>query len=440
MDLPSHREGVVYLQPRPMALSSGKLLLLPLLPRRKPPISLPCELWTQIFEHVLTGYPREKEDTSSTSLKIGLLLVCKAFKEIASPPFYSYIRVKRISSLQDLTGLLTEADRKWDSIRRIPFSAPGRWIRAMDLSNLLLDNEDEACQIDPILTRLFPLVPCLESLTLNSTIVLSRLAWESMANRDGVGNLRSLSGVKIVHPSPFPPRTEGSLLDVLRASVQLEELQIVGSGIEAVELAAATSDTDFQSCTMSLDLPRLRRLSLISMHSSAVMLALFNSSLPSLLHLTVTPYDDISIPTSLVPKFIETHGPKLASLHLYANKSWPTMLFPSPTTLLSTCPRLRHLSLENPLPALTICSIYPRYPLRILSIPRPNSEFLRVLETLLPKLPDLRIIRTRDSRWLRSGITGRAREAGVQGEMREWRRRLSRRGIQLVDADWKPGD
>jgi len=40
-------------------------------------------------------------------------------------------------------------------------------------------------------------------------------------------------------------------------------------------------------------------------------------------------------------------------------------------------------------------------------------------------------------RWLRKGMGLRAQEAGVQGEMREWRRRLLRRGIRVLDAEWK---
>ena len=172
------------------------------------------------------------------------------------------------------------------------------------------------------------------------------------------------------------------------------------------------------------------------MHCSPVMFALLHAALPSLSHLTVTPYDDISIPASLIPQFIETHGTKLASLHLYAPKSWPTMLFPSPTTLLHTCPKLYHLSLERPLPTLTVCSIYPRHPLHILSIPRPDADFLSVLESLLPKLPNLKVVRARDVRWLRAGMNSHAQEAGVQGEMRRWRQRLARRGIQVLDASW----
>jgi hypothetical protein len=37
-------------------------------------------------------------------------------------------------------------------------------------------------------------------------------------------------------------------------------------------------------------------------------------------------------------------------------------------------------------------------------------------------------------------VSRKALEAGVQGEMHEWRRRFARRGVRLVDGDWRdPG-
>lgn len=297
----------------------------------------------------------------------------------------------------------------------------------------------EAFQLDTLLTKLFPVVPFLSSVLLNATITFSRRAIDSLCYRDGPQNLRSLKGIKLSSTPPSDVNID-PFFEVLRYCRYLEELTIVGSGIEAIQLSNSsglTALTGVPEHFKPLVLPHLRQLALISMHTSPIMFTMLHSPLPSLTHLTITPYDDISIPTSLVPAFIQTHGSKLTSLHLYAHKSWPTMLFPSPTTLLHTCPRLYHLSLENPLPQLSICSIYPRHPLRILSIPRPNADFLAVLESLLPKLPSLSIVRARDVRWLRRGMTSRAQEAGVQGEMRDWNRRLGRRGIQVLDADWK---
>ena len=169
---------------------------------------------------------------------------------------------------------------------------------------------------------------------------------------------------------------------------------------------------------------------------SALLMSLLQSPLPSLRKLTVTPYDDVPFPASLVSQLIFTHGKELKSLLLFKPKSWPTRLHPSPVDLLSTCPQLRHLSLENPLPVLRL-EPGATHPLRMLSIPRPASDWWPVLENLLPRLPELCVPRMRDVRWLRKGVAGRAHEAGLQGQMKAWGKRLARYHILVVDADWK---
>lgn len=63
----------ILLQPRPYARVSGRLLLLPLLPLKKPIKPLPVELWHQIFALALL-------DDEDTILARSLLTVCKAFK------------------------------------------------------------------------------------------------------------------------------------------------------------------------------------------------------------------------------------------------------------------------------------------------------------------------------------------------------------------------
>ncbi|KAI0784963.1 hypothetical protein C8Q75DRAFT_338988 [Abortiporus biennis] len=428
----------VLLRPRPYALTSGSFLLLPLLPQRQPSKPLPSEVWNIILTYVIHDY-NQLEPLSSESRKIGLLLVCKSLKEVALPLYYATIQITRPSALSRFASHIFSADQKWDSIRRIPYSAPGRWVHTLDLSNMHFGLWAEACEVDSLLTRLFPLLPFLEQLLLNPSITLSRQSFHSLASHDnGRGHLRHLKELKL-HSSPIADPHDDRFIEVLRGCTNLQELAIVGSSTEAVHMAMAdVDDTDTDtSCVSQLHLPHLHKLSIISMHASPVMLSLLESPLPSLGHLTITPYDDMSIPGSLVPRFIATHGAKLRSLHLYAHKSWPTVLFPSPTNLLHTCTQLHHLSLENPLPNLTTCSIYPSHPLQILSIPRPNPEFLAVLESLLPKLPSLIAVRARDVRWLRRGMNAHAQEAGVQGEMREWGRRLARRGIHILDAEWK---
>lgn len=159
----------------------------------------------------------------------------------------------------------------------------------------------------------------------------------------------------------------------------------------------------------------------------------------------LTPYDDIPFPVSLSSLFLQTHGQHLRTLFLVTPNSWPTRFHPSPTTLLHTSPNLKHLSLEYPLPSLTVpfktsltspASSSPALSLEILSIPRPNGDFWVTLEELFPFIPALKIVQTRGVRWLRHGMNSHAQEAGIQGEMKAWERRLARRGIRLLDDNW----
>jgi hypothetical protein len=60
-----------------------------------------------------------------------------------------------------------------------------------------------------------------------------------------------------------------------------------------------------------------------------------------------------------------------------------------------------------------------------------------MLESNLPILPHLSVVRARDVKWLRKGVSTVAQGTGVQGQMKDWKGRLERRNIQLLDADWK---
>jgi hypothetical protein len=337
-------------------------------------------------------------------------------------------------ALEKFQSRLQAADQKWDSLRRIPYSTPGRWVQTLDLSQLTFANQIQALQIDTALTKLFPLLPSLARLSMNPTFTLSRRVFASLTDRECASNLCALEGINYVPSRTFLLDSD-PLVKLLRACPALEEIDVLGPGSEP-----ADSDFDSQIPDMPplesfvpLELPKLHTLTLLSMHTSPLLLALLLSPLPSLRKVTFTPYDDIPYPNGLVTRFISVHGDKLRSLLLFTPKIWPTRLHPSPDTLLETCPILRHLSLEIPLPKLKIPATHP---LQILSIPRPNDDFWREFEKILPRLPRFCMIRIRDVRWLRKGMNSRAQVAGVQGEMREWRKRLSRRGIRLVDADW----
>lgn len=429
----------ILLQPRPLAQVAGRLLLLPLLPHRPALKPLPSEIWWKIIGEVLgCGHQNSRRSHGIPNRsRLALLTICKGLKEIGLPIFYSQVNICTITSFQQFTARLSDADQKWDSIRRIPYSTPGRWVQNLDLSDLAFTSQSEAFLLDSLLTQVFPLVPFLVRLALNPSFVLSRRAIDALAAREGSIYLRCLEGISYV-PSADSSVTDGDpLVQLLRCCVNLEELEIIGPGLDPTEFAFVAPDSAENPCIRALDLQHLHTMTLLSMHSSPLMFALLNTPLPALQKLTLTPYDDIPFPASLASQFISTLGYSLRSLLLDTPKSWPTRLHPSPATVLHTCPNLTHLSLENPLPTLSVPSILASHPLRILSIPRPKSDYWKILEGYLPHLPHLRIIRARDVRWLRRGMTLHAQGAGVQGEMREWNRRLCRRGIKVLDADWK---
>ncbi|TFK56792.1 hypothetical protein OE88DRAFT_1670268 [Heliocybe sulcata] len=441
----SHVSHAVLLTPRPFEDldRAGRFMLVPLLPERPPPKTLPVEVWEQIIEDLLndgnvcklTGWK------GTRTCRRDILLVCKTINNIALPIFYSRVHLNSLEALEKFTNHLHSSDERWDSLRRIPYSTPGRWVQRLDISSLKPASPREECDIDALLTQLFPLLPCLKELHFSPHVQTTGRVLDSLADSDARAHLMVLRGMKgAISPGSALAACRDPLVRVLRASRNMRELEVVGPGFDFSdpdlwEAGEPLPDTTF----VPLDLPHLKTLTVLSTQSSPLLYALLHSPLPSLTSLTVTPYHDISYPTSLVSEFIQTHGQNLTSLSLYTPKSWPTILHTSPSTLLETSPNLRHLSLENPIPFLAFPSAVSgrAHPLKIISVPRPSAQFLSPLESILPSLPSLVAVRARDVHWLRKGISSRAQEAGVQGLMRDWKRRFSRRGIKILDADWK---
>jgi hypothetical protein len=331
-------------------------------------------------------------------------------------------------------GVLLAADQKWDSIRRIPYSTPGRWVQTLDLSRLEFIGQAQSLELDSTLVHLFPLVPHLSRLSINPSFIISRRVLNALADKDGAENLRSLEGLSYVLP-PSRRVDDDPFVRLLRRCPSLELFELIGQGPGPAELEFSFGNApELPQPFSPLNLPILHTLRVVSMHSSPLLLALLSSPLPSLKKLTITPYDDIPYPASMTSRFIEVHGKHLRSLSLLTLRSWPTRLHPSPPTILPSCPNLHHLSLERP---LTTQILYKEHPLEVLSIPRPDPESWTLVEQLLPRLPKLGTVRIRGVRWLRDGISSGAQTAGVQGDMREWAQRLGRNGVHLLDADWK---
>lgn len=70
-------QDAIFLRPRPLVLSSGSFLLLPLLSHRVPLKPLPTEIWIQILAYVFADYDSEEPALLSENRKLSLLLVCK---------------------------------------------------------------------------------------------------------------------------------------------------------------------------------------------------------------------------------------------------------------------------------------------------------------------------------------------------------------------------
>ncbi|KAF7302547.1 F-box domain-containing protein [Mycena chlorophos] len=408
--------NTILLRPRPYAQYAGRFMLVALLPPPKPLPALPVEIWGAIFSWVT-----ELNDLWGLDL--------------ASPLFYARVKLSRFPAFEKFLTRLAVADQNWSPIHRTPFSSPGRWVQALDLSAISVDRlATDALALDSLLVNLFPLTPFLARLSLNPAFVLSRRVLESLGQSFCAGSLKSLEGVAYV---PSEELNE-PLTRLLRCCINLEELEIIGHGLDPAEMpdpAAAAGLLPQPEFLTPLHLPHLRTLLILSVHSSPLLFILQHSALPALQKLTITPYEDV--PSALSSPFIQTHGEKLRSLLLFTPKSWPTRLHPSPPTLLCTSPSLNHLSLERPLPRAL--QLPQSHSLQILSIPRPDTDFYFVFERILSagKLPSLRAVRARDVRWLRKGMGDRAQATGVQGEMMEWRRRLQRRGVRMLDGDWK---
>lgn len=378
-----------------------------------------------------------------------------------------------MSTLQKFVAHLSSSDQRWDSIRRIPYSTPGRWVQMLDLSEIVLVHSKEMLSVDSSLIRLFPLLPFLTSLYLVPEILLSNRVLAALQCKDGIGELRSLKGVTLSVPignapvQPLAPSPD-AVVRLLGNCPHMEQLEIACTDANSPELESVV-DLDLRSfrdeaevtvLPPPLHVPNLRCLCLSSVPTDSLFLTLVHTPLPALRHLVIAPRGDRH--TSQLSALLAAHGRSLISLRINTPRYLSTSIGdappppPPPPPVLTCCPELHYLALDQQLlPVLELLepaqdggggdgsgsgsgSPHPQpHPLRVLTIARPNARFLREVEALLPRLPSLRVVRARAVRWLRAGVSGKALEAGVQGEMHEWRRRFARRGVRLVDGDWR---
>jgi hypothetical protein len=357
------------------------------------------------------------------------------------------VHIFTVPTLEKFVAHLCSSDRRWDSIRRIPYSTPGRWVQLLDLSEIVLVRSTDYLSVDSNLMRLFPLLPFLTSLYLVPEMFLSNRALGALQIKDGIGELRSLKGIKISvpvgHASTLPlASSHDALIQLLQNCPRLEQLEIACSDAVSPDLESITDLDESAALPPPLCLPHLKFLCLSAVPICQLFLTFLSTPLPELRHLVVAPYSGHH--TAQLSALLATHGRSLVSLRIHTPRHLPRSMGDGPPPpILTSCPELHYLSLDQPLPALTLPApaqdgeLPHPHLLRVLTISRLNARFLRDIEALLPRLPSLAIVRVRTVRWLRAGVSGKALEAGVQGEMHGWRRKFARRGVRLVDGEWR---
>ena len=318
------------------------------------------------------------------------------------------------------------------SLRRIAYSTPGRWVNSLDLTLLSHLTPAQYLNFDRLISQLFPVTPFLTQIVLHSTVTLTRQAMQSLADSQTVRVLKQLRGIHVPSHPHGSVHQSGALTSLLRSCVNLQHLELLGSGLDA---DADFPDPEAIYSPSQITLPHLQSMSILHIPFSPVLHALSRAEIPSLRALTISIYLDVE--GSDATKFLESHGENLTTLTLALAQTWPPTTTQIPTNILVICPNLRYLSLPTTPPSLALTPPPIPSKLAILSVPRPNMEFLR--DVIEPLLPSLREIRVREVRYLKKAMGVGAAGAGSSAVMLDWRRRLARRRVIVLDALGRDG-
>jgi hypothetical protein len=334
------------------------------------------------------------------------------------------------------------------------------------------------------------MLPFLQQLLLHPTVMLTRRAMSSIADTETALSLVHLTGIHV--PASTQPRARASLEDPLtnlvRCCVNLRHIELLGTGLDVDSDVEGDPDT---VTPRGVNLPYLYSMAILHVPYCPLLRTLANSELPSLRALTISLYT--CAPHADSSEFFDVHASKLTGLTLFSAQTWPPTSTHAPPDLLLRTPNLIYLSLpssahrltapatkiiinrpvestpptspsppasdgipassspsailaSSPPPSSSLMrdwsasrdrvSLSP-HPLRTLSIPRPTPELLsRVVE---PIFKELREVHVREVRYLRRGMGKGAEGAGNSASIIEWRRRLARRGIRVIDALGKDG-
>lgn len=161
--------------------------------------------------------------------------------------------------------------------------------------------------MDALLTSLFPVLPFLEYLDLSLSMRMSKRAMLMFASCETANHIRVLKGIRYDDVSRSV-HEDDPLTHLVSCCERLEELEIIGPGLDDMTMTIPAPNTPPPSPAPPLCLPHLRSLTILSLPSAGLLVRLLHSTLPSLTSLVITPYGDTPYPASLVSLFLHKHG------------------------------------------------------------------------------------------------------------------------------------
>ncbi|PVG01830.1 hypothetical protein CPB86DRAFT_752506 [Serendipita vermifera] len=418
------------LRPRPKTHPNRIIPLMALLPPPPPKPLLPLEVWRRVFTHTVGPEMDAQSARQGQMARKVLLTVCRDFKEAMLPIFYSKPFLPSFDAFILFVERLLKAQARWDNLRRIQYSEPGRWVETLNLTWFEPAPGTLRLQFDKRLAQLFTVIPFLSELVLNPEFSVTRQTLQALAESEAAYSLKRLSGVHIpCHQHVNFPHTE-ALTNLLRACVNLKHLELVGTGLD---LEGDLPDPDAIYSPHALSLPSLVSVSIVHAPFSPILQALAHADIPCLGSLTISVYTDVE--TSDATKFLCAHASKITNLMLLPAQTWPSSTTRIRPDILKLCPNLRRLYL----PIVPQTLERPEMPCQVtvLSVPRPTLEFLSGV--IDPAMPHLRQVQVRELKYVPSRLGHAAANTGNNRIMLEWRRKLSLRGGVVLDSTGRPG-
>lgn len=306
-------------------------------------------------------------------------------------------------------------------------------MNTLDLSLIHRLTPTQHLQFDKAVADVLSVTPFLKRFVTSPTVGFSRQTLESLADAEVRLSLTYISGLRIPSTVEESPLLADAIIDFIGACPNIHCLELIGTGMDLeADIFGSSSSFDTKLLQHSV-LPNLESLSIQNGAHSPIVHALCNAELPMLKRLTISLSKD-EVPSE-ASAFLTTHAHKLEALTLTPAQTWPSIIAPIPNDILILASSLQYLSL----PVTTTALLAPEsaHPLRTLSVPRPTMEFLN---QVIPFFPSLREIRIRDVRYLRSGMGRSALGAGSSAIILEWKNRLARRRIKVLDSLGRDGN